>query len=135
MDMEPARDVDNDSLDTEDDKIHITRAVNTSPGNGEVIICAALYLKLKLNPALQEGNNREKQMARLAELLVPEGSGKRERSFCQHILLKSKSVLQNLVFVKPLQVKLQIDTEDHPKAENTKEIILTESRVEVNVSL
>lgn len=100
----------------------------------QVIVSAALYLKLKPNPELQEGD-REKQVARLAELLVPGESGNAGRSFCHHILSNMKSDLRNLVFVKPLQVRIQIDSKEHPKAENTKEVVLTESTVEVDVFL
>lgn len=101
----------------------------------QVIICAALYLKLKPDPDLQEGGSREKQVARSAELLVSEESGKTGRSFCHQMLMNSESDLRNLVFVKPLQVRIWIDTRDHPKAENTKEIVLTDSSAEVDVSL
>lgn len=51
------------------------------------------------------------------------------------MLMNSESDLRNLVFVKPLQVRIWIDTRDHPKAENTKEIVLTDSSAEVDVSL
>ncbi|OWM77903.1 hypothetical protein CDL15_Pgr018472 [Punica granatum] len=124
---------DNNAINTQDDKVHIDCVVHTSPGTSEVIIYAALYLKLKANPSPEEGN-WEKQVARLAELLVPSKRGK-IRSSCRQILLSLRSDLQNLIFVKPVQVRIRINSKDHPKADNSKDIILSESSIQVDVSL
>lgn len=102
----------------------------------QVIVYAALYLKLR-KPELLE-DNQEKCAASIADILNSERSGKMGRderdSFIQ-FLLKSNRYLRDLIFMKPLHVRIKLDTLDHPKAANGKDIILTDSNIEVNVSL
>ncbi|KAJ6403793.1 hypothetical protein OIU84_012072 [Salix udensis] len=118
----------------QDERLHIDCAVNTSPGTSELIIHAALYLKLRrhLDP---EEDGHQKYAARIADILNPgrgEGMGKNS---CTQLLLKSNCNLRDLIFVRPLHVRINLDTLDHPKADNSKDIILTDSAIEVNVSL
>jgi hypothetical protein len=58
-----------------------------------------------------------------------------EKDSCIQLLLKSNCNLRDLIFVKPLHLRINLDTLDHPKADNSKDIILTDSAIEVNVSL
>ncbi|KAG5252114.1 LRR receptor serine/threonine-protein kinase [Salix suchowensis] len=118
----------------QDERLHIDCAVNTSPGTSELIIYAALYLKLRghLDP---EEDGHQKYAARIADILNPgrgEGMGKNS---CTQLLLKSNCNLRDLIFVRPLHMRINLDTLDHPKADNSKDIILTDSAIEVNVSL
>ncbi|KAK7836297.1 protein suppressor of quenching 1 [Quercus suber] len=117
----------------QDERVHINCAVNTSPGTSEVIICAVLYLKLRKNPDLEE-DNQEKYAARIVDILKPERTIRTGGESCIH-LLKSNKDLRDLIFMKPLHVRIKFDSPDHPKADNSKDIVLTDSSVEVNVSL
>ncbi|KAE8692165.1 ABC transporter C family member 13 [Hibiscus syriacus] len=67
---------DNATMDTnsQDKRIHIDCIVNTSPGTSEVIIYAALYLKLRRNHVVEDDNNQEKFAARIAIILNPKGN-------------------------------------------------------------
>ncbi|KAL8139118.1 hypothetical protein V2J09_005119 [Rumex salicifolius] len=118
--------------DLSDDRIHIDCCVSTSPGTSEVIIFAALYLKLKKNPV--KCDPKEKA-AMIADILKPERSGKMNRDAFIELLLSSDRDLDDLVFTKALHVRIQLRTHDHPKDENSKNISLTDSKVKVDVSL
>ncbi|KAF4383060.1 hypothetical protein F8388_009091 [Cannabis sativa] len=118
----------------DDDKVHIITAVNTSPGTSEVIITAVLYLRLRRSPD-QPNDNQEKYAARIVDLSNSRRSGKMERDGCIQFLLKSNRDLRDLIFMKPLHVRVKFDSFDHPKADNSRDIISTESSIEVNVSL
>lgn len=108
--------------------------VHTSPGTSEVVISAALYLKLKRN-SNSIGDSKEEQAARIADILTPKGAEKIGRDPLIHFLMNSKSSLEEVVFMKPLNVRLKFDTCNHPKAKNSKDFVLSNSSVEVNVSL
>uniref|UniRef100_A0A9I9E1N7 NHL domain-containing protein n=1 Tax=Cucumis melo TaxID=3656 RepID=A0A9I9E1N7_CUCME len=114
-----------------DNKVHIECAVNTSPGTSEVIVYAALYLRLRRNQDF-EGNGKKHLAMRIADFLYRRGKIKEN---CIQFLINSKRDLRELIFVKPLHVRIKLDSLAHPKAENSKSIILTKSSVEVNVSL
>lgn len=134
--LEMATEEDNATSDVnyQDERLHIDCAVNTSPGTSELIIHAALYLKLRRHLDLEEGG-QQKHAARIADILNP-GRGKGlEKDSCIQLLLKSNCNLRDLIFVKPLHLRINLDTLDHPKADNSKDIILTDSAIEVNVSL
>lgn len=94
-----------------------------------------LYLRLRRDPDLPE-DNQEKCAARIVEILNPERSRKNlERDSWIRYLLKTKSDLRDVIFMKPLHVRIKLNCLDHPKADNLKDIILTDSSIEVNVSL
>ena len=99
----------------------------------QVIAYAALYLKLRKQELLED--NREKYAARIADILNSERSGKLGRDLFIQFLLKSDRDLRDLIFMKPLHVRVKLDCLDHPKAANGKDIILTDSNIEVNVLL
>uniref|UniRef100_A0A2C9V104 Uncharacterized protein n=1 Tax=Manihot esculenta TaxID=3983 RepID=A0A2C9V104_MANES len=118
---------------SEDGRMHIDCAVNTSPGTSEVIIYAALYLRLKRDPDLKE-DSRENDAARIADILDPGRRRGIRRDACIQ-LLKTNANLRDLIFMRPLHVRIKLDCADHPKADNGKDIILTNSNMEVNVTL
>lgn len=135
---EPESDAEeeNTTLDTpfQEEKVRIDCAVNTSPGTSEVIVYAALYLKLKRNPNSQE-RNPEKNAARILNILEPEKSGKITRESCIQFLSKWNEDVEDLIFMKPLHVRIGLESLSHPKAENAKETVLTETSIQVNVLL
>ncbi|KAH7864290.1 hypothetical protein Vadar_027896 [Vaccinium darrowii] len=108
-------------------------AVNTSPGISEVIVCAAFYLKMKQDPDSSE-DGKVKKAARIADFLKPRRAERWEKDQCIQFLMKSDSSIEDLVFMKPLRVKLKIDCLDHPKIDS-KEFVLTDSSIDVSVSL
>ncbi|XP_038704345.1 uncharacterized protein LOC120000365 isoform X1 [Tripterygium wilfordii] len=113
-------------LKTPDDLVHIDCTVNTSPGESEVIISAALYLRLR-SPNLKE-ESQEKYAARIADILNPDGGI--DRDSCIAFLLKSKRDLRDLIFMKPLHVRIKLVCLGHPKAHgNSKEIVVTHSSI------
>ncbi|PRQ25561.1 putative transcription factor WD40-like family [Rosa chinensis] len=117
----------------QDERVHIDCAVNTSPGTSEVIVYAALYLKLRKHELLED--DQEKCAARIAAILNSDRSGKMGRDSFIQFLLNSNRDLRDLIFMKPLHVRVKLDCLDHPKAANGKDIILTDSNIEVNVVL
>lgn len=94
-----------------------------------------MYLKLRRYPDQPE-DSQEKYAARITDILNTERIGEMERDSCIHLLLKSKRDLRDLIFMKPLHVRIKLDCLNHPKAaDNSKEIILTNSKIDFNVSL
>ncbi|XP_012575671.1 uncharacterized protein [Cicer arietinum] len=118
----------------EDEKVRISSRVFTSPGTSEVVIFAVLYCKLRRVPNSNDGN-QEKYAARIIDFLSSKRSGKRERDSWNAFLLQSKGDLRDLIFMKPLHIRVRLNCFDHPKAENGKDIILTDSSIKVNVLL
>ncbi|XP_059446321.1 uncharacterized protein LOC132177862 isoform X2 [Corylus avellana] len=118
----------------QDERVHINCAVNTSPGTSEVIICAVLHLKLRRTPDKGE-DNQEKYAARIVDIMNQERTERVGRDSCIHFLLKSNRDLRDLIFIRPLHVRIKFSTPDHPKADSSKDIILTDDSIEVNVSL
>ncbi|MBA0715359.1 hypothetical protein Golax_014260 [Gossypium laxum] len=128
---------ENATMDTnpEDERMHIDCVVNTSPGTSEVIIYAALYLKLRRNHALQDDNDQEKFAARIANILNPKENERFDGKSCTKFLLKSNRDLRDLFFIKPLHVRIKLNSQDHQKADNSKDIVLTDSSLNIDVSL
>lgn len=100
----------------------------------QVIIFAGLYLKLKSEPGSKE-ESRENYAKRLAELLVLEGSRESEKDLCYRILLKSKTNPRDLIFTKPLHIRIRLDSRDHAKGDNSKDILLSDSSIKFDLSL
>lgn len=130
--------VQDDNLDkksvVEDEKVPFSVGVFTSPGTSEVIIYAALYCKLRSVPKSNEGN-REEHAARILDILSSKRSGKIERDLWKAFLLQSKGDLRDLIFMKPLHIRLRLSCQDHPKADNGRDFILTDSSIKVDVLL
>lgn len=97
----------------------------------QVFINAVIYLKMK--PTSIE-DSKEKYTSRIAHYLNSK-SGRSRRDQCLEHLLASNMDLGDLIFIRPLNVKLLFDCLNHPKAKNSKDIILTNSSIEVNVTL
>lgn len=93
-----------------------------------------MYCKLRRVPNLNEGN-REEHAARILDILSSKRSGKKERDLWNGVLLQSKSDLRDLVFMKPLHIRIRLNCLDHPKADNGRDIILTDSSIKVDVLL
>lgn len=99
----------------------------------QVIIYTALYLRLKGNPT-SDVDNQVKKAVRIADVIDP--TRKVSRDLLVKLLLTSNSNLEELIFIRPLHVKLKFDCRDHLKADNhLKDIILTNSSVKVHVTL
>ncbi|KAF7825724.1 Protein SUPPRESSOR OF QUENCHING 1, chloroplastic isoform A [Senna tora] len=133
-DMADEDDKLDNNLMVDDKRTSINCCVNTSPGTSEVIIYAVLYLKLKKDLNSQE-ENRKIHAGRILDIMTSRRCGKTERDLCNAFLLKSKGDLRDLNFMKPLHVRIKLDCLDHPKAENGRDVILTDSSIEVKVSL
>ncbi|XP_022963870.1 uncharacterized protein LOC111464050 isoform X3 [Cucurbita moschata] len=119
-----------------DDKFQIECAVNTSPGTSEVIVYAAVYLRHRRGQDWEgNGGKQAAAAARIADLLYPGSRGKKIKESCIQFLVNCKRDLREVIFVKPLHVRIKLDTMAHPKADNSKGIILTDSSVELNLSL
>ncbi|XP_047332335.1 uncharacterized protein LOC124935935 [Impatiens glandulifera] len=134
-DEEPSDEEESTVDNMKEGGICIDCAIDTSPGTSEVIIYAALYLRLKGDSQSKLGS-REKIVARIAHILNPvwaEKNGRPDPGI--KMLLESERNLEELVFMKPLHVRLKFECGDHPKADNSKDIILTDSSIDVNVSL
>ncbi|QHO34909.1 hypothetical protein HN51_028423 [Arachis hypogaea] len=123
----------NHNLVVDDEKICICCVCN-SPGTSEVIIYGVLYCKLRKVPDSNEGN-REKYAARIVDILSSKKCGKTERDLWSAFLLQSKGDLRDLVFMKPIHIRVRLSTLDHPKADNGRDIISTDSSIEVKVFL
>ncbi|KAG2380897.1 uncharacterized protein HKW66_Vig0202700 [Vigna angularis] len=126
--------LDKNSLVEDDEKVRISCVVCTSPGTSEVIIYAVLHCKLRRIPNSNEGN-REEHAARILDILTSKRSGKIERDSWTAFLLQSKGDVRDLIFMLPLHVRIRLNSLDHPKADNGRDIILTDSSIKVNVFL
>ncbi|CAA7396880.1 unnamed protein product [Spirodela intermedia] len=134
--------------------VHIDCAVNTSPGTSEVsqnpgyaviifseltsdrfvwttqvVISAVLYLKLE--EAGDSLGNKVRESAR--RLLALEE--KSEHEACVDLLLESREDVREIVFMKPLRLRLRLDCGDYLPATTSKELLPTDCSLEVNVSL
>lgn len=114
-------------------RVQINCVVNTSPGTSEVFIDAALYLKLKRDSNLHD--SQEKMAETMVDFLKPERHGRMRRDTCIQYLLKVKRDLEDLIFITPLRVRIKLDILNHPKADNSKDFVLTDSEIKVNISL
>lgn len=121
-------------INVQDEKVHVSCGVCTSPGTSEVIIYAVLYCKLRRVPNSNECN-REEHAARILDILSSKRSGKAERDLWNGFLLQAKGDLRDLIFIKPLHIRIRLNCLDHPKADNGRDIILTDSSIKVDVLL
>ncbi|KAJ8435285.1 hypothetical protein Cgig2_030040 [Carnegiea gigantea] len=115
----------------EDGKVHIYCVVNASPGTSEVTISAPLYLKLRSAFENCEGT-QEMKAAQIAKILKADRTGRVSRDAFISFLLNLDRDLGDLVFIKPLHVKVKFNILNHPKADNSRDIILTDSSIDLN---
>nr|GLL17008.1 uncharacterized protein LOC109190975 isoform X4 [Ipomoea trifida] len=114
-------------------KVLIDCCINTSPGTSEVIISAALYLKLR-KTADTDMDSREQKAAKIADSSDP--TRRVSKDLLVSYLLASKRDLEGLIVTRPLQVRLKFECPNYPTSEdNSKEIIITNSSINVSVSL
>ncbi|XP_073021765.1 uncharacterized protein [Primulina eburnea] len=106
--------------------------INSSPGTSEVIILAALYLRLKKS-TISTIESFEDRVTKIVSIVDP--SKRFKRDLLVKVLTASKRDLEELVFLRHLHVRLKIDSFDHPKADNLRDIIVSESSVKVQVTL
>lgn len=101
----------------------------------QLIVYAALYLRLSRNKET-ESASQEELARKIAEILKPVRNitTMKEDLFVK-LLSKSKRELRDIVFMKPMHVRIRLDSMDHPKADNSRDVILTDSSVEVDISL
>ncbi|KAG9446913.1 hypothetical protein H6P81_013041 [Aristolochia fimbriata] len=131
----PVDDEERNSLgDSEEEKsIHIDCAVNISPGTSEVIISAVVYLKLD-----DTHNCLNDKKASEVVLDIPEDDVCRRLGHhaCSTLLLESGRGLKDLVFMKPMVLRIRLECGDHPKPNKaSKEVVSEDSTLHVNVSL
>nr|CAD1840902.1 unnamed protein product [Ananas comosus var. bracteatus] len=109
-------------------RVHVDCAVNISPG--QVVVSAVLYLKIK---KLQE--NKEDHKALATRILdQPNPSGKQEFAIVE-LLAETCGDASDIIFMKPLHLRLRLECGDHPAAETNKETVFMNSGVNINVAL
>ncbi|XP_042002523.1 uncharacterized protein LOC121751795 isoform X3 [Salvia splendens] len=113
-------------------RVRIGCTINTSPGTSEAVIYAALYLRLKKNLNAQ-GDSQEIKAAKIADILEPKRKSRRDMLI--KLLMMSKRELEDVVFMRPLNVRLKFNCDLHPKGEHSKEIVVTDSTVEARITL
>ncbi|XP_075520194.1 uncharacterized protein LOC142553659 isoform X3 [Primulina tabacum] len=106
--------------------------INSSPGTSEVIILAALYLRLKKS-TISTIESCEDTVTKMVSIMDP--SKRFKRDLLVKVLTASKRDLEELIFLRHLHVRLKIDSFDHPKADNLRDIIVSESSVKLQVTL
>lgn len=111
-------------------KVQFDCSVNTSPGTGEVVVSLVLYLKLS-----REQGTKERSLEAIKILGLPKQGIRSEDDTWIKLLLDSVQDLKELVFVKPLHLRIRFDCLDHPNATTQNETILTDTALEVNISL
>ncbi|CAF1936838.1 uncharacterized protein LOC106407530 [Brassica napus] len=132
---EKEQEEDISEVSEDDGRIHIDCSVNTSPGTSELIVYAALYLRLAKNEETQ-GASQEELARRIADVLNPaRNMTTMDEDLFVKVLLKSKREVRDIVFLKPVHVRIKFDTLDHPKADNSRDIILTDSSAQIDVTL
>ncbi|KAK8968481.1 hypothetical protein KSP40_PGU012882 [Platanthera guangdongensis] len=109
------------------EKVQLKCAVNVSSGTSEVIVSAALYLKP--SPALNV-----EEAVNLLNPQTHEHGGAAENG-CIGLFLEKHEKVSDIIFTKPLHVIIKLDCGDHPAALTTKETILTDTSLEIDVIL
>ncbi|KAG1338013.1 hypothetical protein COCNU_04G003190 [Cocos nucifera] len=113
------------------DKVHFDCAVNISPGTSEVVVSAVLYLKVKKT---QDNGEEQKNLAKRI-LDYQKHEDRKSEDACTELLLKTCRDMQDMIFMKPLQLRIRLECGDHPAAETKKETITTDSIIKIDMSL
>lgn len=97
-----------------------------------MVIYAVFYLKL-------DDDSREQRSARHAKTVLDivegEGTGSEDEA-CAHLFLESCRDLREIIFMKPLHLKISLDCGDYPSTPNpSKEVVSTDTALHINVSL
>ncbi|CAL9750618.1 unnamed protein product [Musa acuminata subsp. burmannicoides] len=114
------------------DKIHFDCSLTISPGTAEVVVSAVVYLK----PKKTQGSTEEWSLP-VTTLLDSNKHEVRKMEEDASIRLLSKTFedVEDMIFMKPLHIRLRFECADHPAGETTKETICTDSTIKVPVSL
>jgi len=99
--------------------------------SSQVIVSAVLYLKLS-KPRGSEDQTLEAM--RILNLQEHDWRNPGEDA-CISLLSETGVDFQNVIFMKPLHLRIRLDCADHPKATTPKETILTDTALDINVSL
>ncbi|XP_008776209.2 uncharacterized protein LOC103696382 isoform X2 [Phoenix dactylifera] len=113
------------------DKVHFDCAVSISPGTGEVVVSAVLYLKVKKT---QDNGEEQKNIAERI-LDYQKHEDRISENACTELLFKTCRDMQYMIFMKPLHLRIRLECGDHPAAETNKETITTDSMININISL
>ncbi|KAK9145987.1 hypothetical protein Sjap_005890 [Stephania japonica] len=118
-------------------RVHVPCAINISPGTSEVFCSIFLsqspdraHLIFSHYPL----RSREEKARRLARFL-DEGSENHGREACTQLMLRSNRDIEDIIFMRPLHVRLHLNCQNHPKTHKANDQILTDTTIEVNVSL
>jgi hypothetical protein len=106
--------------------VHFTCAVNVSPGTCELVASAALYLKVDRTKA-----NHEDQKVVIKRILRCHG----HEEYTGVELLMENEDARDLIFMRPVHLRLRMECADHPAGTTNKETISTESSLEISISL
>ncbi|XP_072974965.1 uncharacterized protein [Typha angustifolia] len=111
-------------------RVHFDCAVNISPGKSEVVVSAVLYLKIK-----KTLDDDQKALAMRILDYRDHEVGKPEEDASIKLLLDCGGAVRDIVFMKPLHLRLLLECGDHPAAETNKETVLTDSSIKINICL
>ncbi|CAN6462046.1 unnamed protein product [Victoria cruziana] len=115
----------------EDTSAHIDCCVSTSPGTSEIVVCAAFYLQL--HDTCKHGLTTDVRKAeKILGISNHENSERCEASIS--LLLESYKDLSNVVFMRPLHLRIRLDCHDD-SADKLSEVVKTDSTIEIHVSL
>ncbi|XP_077252837.1 NHL domain-containing protein isoform X2 [Tasmannia lanceolata] len=114
---------------------HIDCAVNISPGTSEVAIYAVLYLKVNEIQSSPSDHQNTNAVEKILDISNHDRRRKQGGDACIQLMLESCKDLGDIVFMKPFHVRIRLECGDHPKAANSKDIISTDTTIQVNVSL
>ncbi|KAJ1691693.1 hypothetical protein LUZ63_015848 [Rhynchospora breviuscula] len=109
-------------------KAHFDCAVRTSPGTCEVVVTAVLYLSIDY--ACENHEEQKLIGSRLILDMCSTSQSEEIESFFDNC-----EDLQDLVFTCPLHLRIKLECDDHPAADTNKEIVSTDSSININVSL
>lgn len=97
----------------------------------QVVVSAVLYLRLS-----KTDGSEDQTLDAMRLLNLHEGKQRNpEENASVHLLLETGGDLHDCIFMAPLHLRIRLECEDHPPATTKKEIILTDTSLEVNVSL
>ncbi|URD74888.1 hypothetical protein MUK42_24900 [Musa troglodytarum] len=112
------------------DKIHFDCSITISPGTAEVVVSAVVYLK----PKKTQGST-EWSLPATTLLEYKREVRKLEEDASIRLLSKTFEDVEDMIFMKPLHIRLRFKCGDHPTGKTTKETICTDSTIKVPISL
>ncbi|CAL9174578.1 unnamed protein product [Musa hybrid cultivar] len=114
------------------DKIHFDCSVTISPGTAEVVVSAVVYLK----PKKTQGSTEEWSLPATTLLGYKKHEVRKlEEDASIRLLSKTFEDVEDMIFMKPLHIRLRFECADHPAGKTTKETICTDSTIKVPISL